>query len=66
MARFICTKGGQYPVVILEAEDDEELSADEARAWAALQQAYALERISKALDGIGAEIGGAGAAIARR
>lgn len=65
MTQFIYTKRGQYPVVLLEGEEGEALDTEEVRAWAALQQAYALERISKALDAIGAEIGSAGAALKR-
>jgi hypothetical protein len=66
VAQFVYTKRGQYPVIVLEGEEGETLDVDEVRAWASLQQAYALERIAKALDSIGAEIGGAGAALARR
>ena len=57
MARFVMAhRGGLDAVVTLQAGDGEQLTVEEAQAWAALRTAEALSDGARALTAIGDEL----------
>lgn len=63
MAKFVYDEKGDYPIVLLDAAQGEEVPVEMVAAWAALKQAYALNQIADNIIGLDNAITAAGRAI---
>ncbi len=52
MAKFVYDERGDYPIIRLEAKQDEEIPVEMVAAWAAMRQAWALDQLGDNLIGL--------------